>query len=117
MIIFCVDISASMSTAVQRSVTRLQCVQAAVVQQRQPECIPVIVTFGAEVCVYTDGGNRSLISRRAHERLEDLLAKGEELGADCSEQVVDVGERLRTTVAALRPCGNTALGPALAVGV
>jgi len=127
MVIFCVDISASMSTALRLegggSLSRLQCVQAAVtqqleaLQQRQPECIPVIVTFGAEVCIYTDGGKRSLIARRAHDLLEDLLAKGEQLGSDCSEPVADVAERLRVTVAALKPCGNTALGPALAVGV
>lgn len=127
MVVFCVDISASMSTALQLegggSKTRLQCVQAAVAQQlgaleqREPACVPVIVTFGAEVCVYTDGGNRSLVARLAHDRLEDLLAKGEALGSACSEPVAEVAERLRATVGALRPCGNTALGPALAVGV
>jgi len=127
MVIFCVDISASMSTPLRLegggSMSRLQCVQAAVaqqleaLQQRQPQCIPVIVTFGAEVCIYTDGGSRSLVARAAHDRLEDLIAKGEELGAHCSEQVADVLERLRATVAGLKPCGNTALGPALAVGV
>jgi len=46
-----------------------------------------------------------------------LLAKGEELGVSCSETVGKAGERLRATVAGLRACGNTALGPALAVGV
>jgi len=116
-----------MSTALKleggRSMTRLQCVQAAVAQQlealqrQQPECVAVIVTFGAEVCVYTDAGNRSLIARRAHEHEADLLAKGRELGSHCSEQVVDVAERLETTVAGLKPSGNTALGPALAVSV
>jgi len=46
-----------------------------------------------------------------------LIAKGRELGASCSEPVATVGERLKSTVAGLRPCGNTALGPALAVAV
>eukprot|EP00931_Biecheleriopsis_adriatica_P072912 TRINITY_DN47294_c0_g1_i1.p1 TRINITY_DN47294_c0_g1~~TRINITY_DN47294_c0_g1_i1.p1 ORF type:complete len:1282 (-),score=241.75 TRINITY_DN47294_c0_g1_i1:79-3633(-) len=127
MVIFCVDISASMSTQLRleggRSMTRLQCVQTAVAQQlealqrQQPDCTVVIMTFGAEVSVYTDSGNRSLIARRAHDNEADLIAKGQELGSLCSEQVVDVAERLETTLAGLKPCGNTALGPALAVGV
>jgi len=127
MVVFCIDISASMSSSLKLesggSMTRLQCVQSAVAQQletlqrQQPDCIVVVVTFGAEVCVYTDGGNRSLIGRRAHDSEEELLAKGHELGLFCTEQVVDVAERLEGTVAGLRPSGNTALGPALAVSV
>merc|ERR1711908_235258 len=99
------------------------CVQAAVSQQlevlqrQQPDCVVVIVTFGAEVCVYTDGGNRSLIARRAHENEVALLSKGQELGSQCSEQILDVAARLETTVAGLKPSGNTALGPALTVAV
>merc|ERR1712093_906058 len=112
MVIFCIDISASMSTNLKleggSSMTRLQCVQAAVAQQlevlqrQQPECVVVIVTFGAEVCVYTDSGNRALIARRAHDNEGDLLSKGQELASQCSEQVVDVVERLATTVAGLQ---------------
>mmetsp|Transcript_79435 Transcript_79435/g.199620 ORF Transcript_79435/g.199620 Transcript_79435/m.199620 type:complete len:1284 (+) Transcript_79435:52-3903(+) len=127
MVIFCVDISASMSCAIRLegggSATRLECVQAAVAQQlealerQHPDCAAVVVTFGAEVCIYTDGGNRSLVARRAHDCEADLIAKGQELGSACSEPVSRVGQRLRSTVSRLRPCGNTALGPALAVGV
>jgi len=127
MIIFCIDISASMSTSMKLegggSTTRLQCVQAAVAQQLETlqelhaECVAVVITFGAEVCVYTDGGNRSLVARRAHDNEADLLTKGAEVCLSCSETVGNAGERLRATVAGLRPCGNTALGPALAVGV
>merc|ERR1719310_1836580 len=127
MIIFCIDISASMSTQVKQeggpSMTRLQCVQAAVsqqlhaLQQQQPDCVVVLVTFGAQVCVFTDSGNKSLISQRAHDNEADLIAKGVTLASECSEQVADVVGRLETTVQSLRPCGNTALGPALAVSV
>jgi len=127
MVIFCVDISASMSTTLTLegggTATRLQCVQSAVaqqlrvLQQQHPDCIAVVITFGAEVCVYTDGGNRSMVARRAHEFEADLLAKGASLSASCSEAVGNVIDRLQATVAGLRPCGNTALGPALAVGV
>lgn len=127
MIIFCIDISASMSTTMKLesggSTTRLQCVQLAVVQQVErlqelhPDCIIVVITFGAEVSIYTDGGNRSIVARRAHENEADLLAKGMELGTVCSEAVRSTGGRLRETITNLRPCGNTALGPALAVGV
>jgi actin beta/gamma 1 len=127
MIVFCIDISASMSTPVKQeggpSMTRLQCVQAAVsqqlltLQQQQPECVVVLVTFGAQVCVFTDSGNKSLISQRAHDNEMDLIAKGVALGSECSEQVMDVVGRLETTVRSLKPCGNTALGPALAVSV
>jgi len=103
--------------------TRLQCVQSAVTQQleflrqQQAECVVVIITFGAEVCVYTDGGNRALVSRNSHSNVEQLLAKGKQLSLSCTEQVEQASERLRTTVARLKPCGNTALGPALTVGV
>jgi actin beta/gamma 1 len=127
MMIFCVDISASMSTTLKLgnggSVTRLQCVQSAVakqleaLQKQQPECAVVIITFGVEVCVYTDGGDRSLIARQAHNEVSDLLAKGQVLGSSCTEQIVNVADRLGNTVSGLKPCGNTALGPALAVAV
>jgi len=106
-----------------KSMTRLQCVQTAVSQQlealqrQQPDSTVVIVTFGAEVCVYTDGGNRALVARRAHAQEADLLAKGQELSSHCSEHVLDVAERLEATIAGLKPSGNTALGPALAVAV
>jgi hypothetical protein len=127
MMIFCVDISASMSTTLKleggRCVTRLQCVQSAVTQQlealqsNQPDCAVVIITFGAEVCVYTDGGNRSLVAKRAHNDVSDLLAKGQELASSCTDRISEVATRLSTTVSGLKPCGNTALGPALAVAV
>lgn len=103
--------------------TRLQCVQTAVAQQlealqhQQPDCIAVIVTFGAEVCVYSDIGSRSVIARRAHENEGDLIAKGQQLSLQCSETIVDNAERLEKTVAGLKPSGNTALGPSLAVAV
>jgi len=58
-----------------------------------------------------------LIARRAHENETDLLAKGQELGSQCSEHILDTVERLGATVASLKPSGNTALGPALAVAV
>jgi hypothetical protein len=103
------------------TVTRLQCVQAAVKTQlealKQCESVAILVTFGAEVTVFTDGGKRSVIARRAHEIEEDLIAKGVELGQECSEKVADSIDRLLKIVGALKPCGNTALGPALAVSV
>lgn len=127
MVIFCIDISASMSTSVKleggSSATRLQCVQSAVAQQlksldkQQPDCKVIIVTFGAEVRIYTDGGNTSLIARRAHESESVLISKGEELADSCTESVEVAIDRLQSTVSGLRPSGNTALGPALAVSV
>jgi len=127
MAIFCIDISASMSSALRlrdgSSVTRLQCVQTAVRQQleelrrRQPDCAVVLITFGMEVCVYTAGGSRSLIARRAHESKDELLVRGTELSTSCCERVAQAAERLQATVASLKPSGNTALGPALAVAV
>jgi len=46
-----------------------------------------------------------------------LVAKGQALGESCTDTVGSASERLMTTVANLRPSGNTALGPALSVGV
>mmetsp|Transcript_133412 Transcript_133412/g.426492 ORF Transcript_133412/g.426492 Transcript_133412/m.426492 type:complete len:1270 (+) Transcript_133412:62-3871(+) len=127
MVIFCMDISASMSTSLKLegggTATRLQCVQTAVAQQLEvmerelPDCVVVLITFGAEVCIYTDGGNRSLVSQRANSCEADLVAKGQELAESCSEMVGGVGHRLRGIVAGLRVSGNTALGPALAVSI
>jgi len=127
MVIFCVDISASMSTSLRLegggSATRLECVQSAVVQQLEvlqqhhPECVAVVITFGAEVCIYSDGGARFIVGRRAHDNETDLLAKGRETAEMCSDPVLAAAERLRATVKGLRPSGNTALGPALAVSV
>jgi len=127
MVIFCVDISASMSNSLKLegggSMTRLECVQKAVVGQlntlhlEQPECIVVIVTFGAEVCVYTDGVTCAKISCMAHGSEVDLLAKGKELNLCCSAQIADSSNRVKVTVSRLKPQGNTALGPALAVSV
>jgi len=127
MVIFCVDISASMSTSLQlaagTTATRLQCVQGAVSAQleglrmQQPDCVAVVITFGMDVCVYTDGGHSSLVSRHVHLNEEALLAKGQELAAACKQPVAEAAQRLRTTVAGLKPSGNTALGPALTVAV
>lgn len=127
MVIFCIDVSASMSTWVQlqggATATRLQCVQAAVsaqlevLRKKQPECVAVVITFGANVCVHIDGGHTSTVAWQAHEIEEDLLAKGQQLAASCVQPIAEAAERLNATVAALRPSGNTALGPALAVGV
>jgi len=101
--------------------TRLQCVQAAVKTQlaalKQSDSVAVLATFGAEVSVYTDCGSRSVVARRAHELEADLIAKGIELGLQCSEKVSDSIDRLTAIVGGLKPCGNTALGPALAVSV
>jgi len=127
LVIFCIDISASMSTSLKLesggSSTRLQCVQSAVMQQlaalqaNHPECVAVIITFGAEVCVYTDNGGRSLVARQAHTREVDLVAKGQSVACSCTQAVCSAADRLQITVSALRPSGNTALGPALAVAV
>lgn len=127
MVIFCIDVSASMSTSLKLargdSATRLTCVQSAVKQQLEqlnrdhPESMVVIMSFGAEVCVYTDGGDRSCIGRGIHHDEAALVAKGQALGASCTETINGVVDRLAGTVANLRPSGNTALGPALAVGV
>merc|ERR1712232_1443990 len=46
-----------------------------------------------------------------------LVAKGQALGESCTDTVGSASERLMATVANLRPSGNTALGPALSVGV
>jgi len=122
MVVFCIDISASMSSTTSAG-SRLQCVQSAVLQQldelhkQHPECVAVVITFGAEVCVYTDHGNSAKVARTIHEDPLALREKGEELSDSCSESVEAVIDRLRATVKGLRPCGNTALGPALSVAV
>merc|ERR1719301_289269 len=70
-----------------------------------------------DVCVYTDGGSRSFLARRAHDNEAELLARGLEWSTSCNEHVGAAAGRLCETLVGLRPSGNTALGPALTVGV
>eukprot|EP00927_Polykrikos_kofoidii_P046270 TRINITY_DN40486_c0_g1_i1.p1 TRINITY_DN40486_c0_g1~~TRINITY_DN40486_c0_g1_i1.p1 ORF type:complete len:1293 (-),score=220.03 TRINITY_DN40486_c0_g1_i1:94-3972(-) len=126
MVIFCIDVSSSMSSSMKLEsgeMSRLRCVQTAVAQQidalkrHQPECVVVIMAFGSEVSVFTDGGCKSTVPKGAFNNQAELVANGDRLSAVCTEQLEKVAQRLQSTVAELKPCGNTALGPALAVAV
>lgn len=46
-----------------------------------------------------------------------LLAKGVEFAAGCTEGIGRVADRVNSTVKSLKPSGNTALGPALALSI
>lgn len=91
--------------------------QLEVLRTEHPDCIAVLVTFGAEVRVYTGCEGSSLVARGAHDIEADLIAKGQEVGAQCTEPLAAAFERLQQTTSALKPSGNTALGPALSVAV
>jgi Mg-chelatase subunit ChlD len=124
MVVFCVDISGSMDTAVKgHSSTRLQCAKAAVheqlksLRQHSPTTVPVIVAFGSELTVFVDGGRQQSVTLSANGQTDTLLEQGRALAPRLTCQVSACGAHLETVVGALRTSGCTALGPALALAV
>jgi len=143
MVVFCIDISASMQAAVDvgtgvtlptgertSHVSRLQCVKAAVhaqidmLRRTCPACVPVIITFGSTVTVFGghDGSRGvALPSGRLMSDLDALELRGEkDLGPRCNVSVggtFGCADQLLRKVRDLRTAGCTALGPALATAV
>ena len=141
LVIFLVDVSASMSaqTRVPGGVTlpngtklqivnRLQMVQAAVHEQiealaRDPKTsstVPVLITFGQAVTVYTDdglNGGGGIQGMTLGER-ENLYQRGAALASKCAISASEGGTAILDRLWSLRPSeGRTALGPGLAVAV
>jgi hypothetical protein len=136
-VIFCVDISGSMSTninvpggvqlepggAAVTRVSRLDCMKAAVrgqlerLRQHEPHRQVTIITFGSDVTVYADGARPLTVETKLHTNMKALVGKGARIGAQCVENAASGAKALSARVAALRTAGCTALGPALATAV
>ncbi|XP_072890149.1 circularly permutated Ras protein 1-like isoform X3 [Hemitrygon akajei] len=130
-VVFCVDISGSMSVTFETTgkssgkslyVSRLQAVQEAVNQsldyllETSPRTRVALVTFNNEVTIYGDGLGtpRTLEDFELIDR-EYLKTKGaEEALPQC---ISDSRDALRRRVQQLQECGSTALGPAALVSI
>jgi hypothetical protein len=137
MVIFCIDTSGSMQTAttvpggielptgqrVER-VSRLQCAQAAVhsqlrrLMEESPGTVPVVITFGSSVTVWTDGGRSTVVNNtRVLSDMQAMLSKGAEIAPCCTATAEAAGEDCVRKTWEMRTSGCTALGPALACAV
>lgn len=136
-VIFCVDISGSMSTSIAvpggvqlsknggkvHRVTRLECMKAAVrgqlerLRKAEPNRRVTVITFGSEVTVYGDGARPLKIETKLHSNLGALHAKGKQLGSRCLDGAAAGAATLASKVETLTTTGCTALGPALATAV
>ena len=128
MYVFCVDVSGSMGLACKGTagglVTRLQCMQQAVVEQidvlkaQQPDCTVALVTFSNTCSVLVDGGTVLKVVNPAEMRdISSALAAGEALRTRLTSTISEDGAAVQSKARELRSGGATALGPALAVSV
>lgn len=129
MVIFCVDCSGSMgmlckpSADARSSVTRLQCMQQALLEQicvleaQQPECLVALVAFSSHVDVLTDTGR--MVTAEAHQMrsLTAALETGVGHRTQVRQPVAQAARMLRERATLLRSGGATALGPALAIAI
>jgi hypothetical protein len=128
MVVFCVDISSSMSTRVRagngKQLSRLDCAKLSVQEQlntlvkTNPSCIPVIITFGSTVTVHVDGEKSvNLTNNRMLASMDMCINNGMELQNRLQTPLVDSIDHLLAKTKALRTSGCTALGPAMATAV
>jgi actin len=140
MIVFCLDISGSMSVTTHvpegialdprccnnqakvTYITRLQAMQAALHEQldqlrlQQPNCVVVLITFGTTVTIHGDGVSPKLsIPAAMMSRLDPLIGKGKEYVAKCTAPISASFDSLVDKIYRFEENGATALGPALAV--
>jgi len=130
MVVFCVDMSGSMSTNVKTSdaskyFSRMQCVKMAVKSQiatlrdSQPDCVAVVIGFNSDVHIYGDGTSRvEQLTGRILSSTQMLVEKGDAIrNSLCRVGVGKSAGYLLDKVEAMDDGGSTALGPALAVAV
>lgn len=122
-IIFCVDISGSMSCAVSGGVSRIDCMKHAVQGQLQellktsPHTNVMIITFGTAVTVIGDKGRSIPVESKIFNDYNGLVAKGRSMSAVFTQKLCDTAGALLKKVESFKTSGCTALGPALAVAI
>ena len=106
MVVFCVDISGSMSTTTavpggielyqlgrRDHVSRLDCIKAAIhaqlqeMQKSDPACVPVIILFGSSVTVIADNARSLPVESRIENDTEALIQKGRSFRGKCTHTV------------------------------
>ena len=123
MVVFCVDTSGSMGLRTAGGPTRLECMQQAVrsqleaLQNQQPECSAVLLTFHSHVDITLGSGNTLTCSGRLLDNLSGLLAHGASLRDSCKVPSKRGAPLLAAKAAKLVASGATALGPAMAAAV
>lgn len=130
-VVFCVDVSGSMSTTTTvpgkdgkppQHVSRLSCIKAAVntqitaLQRAQPDCVVSVIAFGSDVKVWADWRFLDVETRLNGDEAA-LVAKGAALQDKCSLPLDKTAQTVAQKVEQLQTNGCTALGPALAVAV
>lgn len=110
MVVFCVDISGSMSAAVANSSnSRLECVKLAVqaqiqtLKQRSPSTRVAVVVFGSSVSVIVDNGRTLPVESTIQTSYEALITKGHTLAASCVDEVGTSGDMFVRKVFAHTP--------------
>lgn len=125
MVVFCVDVSGSMSTRTQvggEYTSRIRAAQAAIINQlgtlerEHPDRRVMLVAFEDTVHVYGDGSGPSKdIQSRKTDNLEELSRFSKDMATP--GMIKDTRQQLEAKVKALHDMGSTALGPALYISV
>jgi hypothetical protein len=104
-------------------VSRLQCVQAAVLAQieqlvkEHPNKRVVIVSFSNDVTLYLPGGVKHVIAGDKLNDYDHLISAGTQLGINVEKSIANTQEELIKIVLGLEESGATALGPALLTSI
>jgi actin-related protein len=128
LVVFCVDISGSMSVTAEvggKHVSRLDAMKQAIVKQidelraSEPSTVVAVITFGNNVTLYGSDGRQYAVDGALFGNFDGLVQRGGLLAKMCDQPVSANADRLKTCVNALTTDGCTALGPALltAIGV
>eukprot|EP01120_Amphizonella_sp_Union-15-10_P010325 TRINITY_DN4115_c0_g1_i1.p1 TRINITY_DN4115_c0_g1~~TRINITY_DN4115_c0_g1_i1.p1 ORF type:complete len:689 (+),score=169.17 TRINITY_DN4115_c0_g1_i1:2-2068(+) len=135
LVIYCVDISGSMSTTIkvdstvvlpptikrtnQSYVSRMHCVQAAVhnhleaLPKTSPQCRPVLIAFSTDVRIYGDGsGPIEYIGSQSLNNFEELYSRGQNYQCKLAP-AKDCYKTLLQKVDSLTEDAYTSLGPAV----
>eukprot|EP01105_Mastigella_eilhardi_P018376 TRINITY_DN4244_c0_g1_i1.p1 TRINITY_DN4244_c0_g1~~TRINITY_DN4244_c0_g1_i1.p1 ORF type:complete len:1146 (+),score=215.48 TRINITY_DN4244_c0_g1_i1:73-3510(+) len=132
MVVFCVDVSGSMRTQVplpadfhgDANMTRLGCVQAAVVSQIEvlmetsPACKVGLVAFDSDASIYGIGTAKTTKTGTILNDYDGLLRNAREWGVrNYRKTIGECGRAMAAAVKKLTTGGATALGPALVMAL
>jgi len=120
MVLFCIDISGSMGTAVENKVrynrpSRMQAAvyhQLEVMRERVPNSHPGVVTFGTAVTAYGDGSVKKILSKQQDLNSVEVMFKlGEEYVKQAQLPASKSIPTLLKLIETIPTEGMTALGP------
>jgi actin len=128
MVLFCVDISGSMSVTQEingKHVSRLDAMKQAILKQidelhaNEPSTVVSVITFGNHVTLYGSDGRQHVVDGTLFSNFDGLVQRGTLLAKMCDQPVGTNADSLKKCVNSLNTDGSTSLGPALltAIGV